>query len=49
MAEAIRKVEYYYLVAPDKPGEGHRVLSGLSQEGVNLLAYLGFPAGRGKA
>jgi len=49
MAETIRRVEYYYVVVKDKPGAGAAVLSLLQEAGVNLLAYLGFPAGRGKA
>jgi hypothetical protein len=49
MAEAIRRVEYYYVVVPDKPGSGAAVLGALQGAGVNLLAYLGFPAGRGKS
>ncbi len=49
MAESIRPVEYYYVVVPDKPGSGAAVLGALRAAGVNLLAYLGFPAGRGKS
>jgi hypothetical protein len=49
MAETIRRVEYYYVVVPDKPGSGAAVLGPLHQAGVNLVAYLGFPAGRGKS
>jgi predicted amino acid-binding ACT domain protein len=49
MAEMIRRVEYYYVTVPDKPGAGAAVLSSLRDGGVNLLAYLGFPAGRGKS
>ncbi len=49
MAESIRRVEYYYVVVPDKPGSGAAVLSALQTAGVNLLAYLGVPAGRGKS
>ncbi len=48
MAETIRQVEYYYVLVPDKPGEGARALLGLRDEGVNLLAACGFPVGRGK-
>jgi hypothetical protein len=44
--ETIRRVEYFYIQVPDKPGEGARALATLRQEGVNLLAYSGFPAGR---
>src|SRR5712691_7336694 len=49
MSDTIRQIDYYYVQVPDKPGEGSRILSELKQEGVNLLAYCGFPAGRGKA
>jgi predicted amino acid-binding ACT domain protein len=49
MAHAIRKIDYYALTVPDKAGEGHRILSALAQEGVNLLAAIGFPLGEGKA
>ena len=48
MADTVRRVEYYYVNVPDKPGEGERVLSALRQSEVNLLAYLGFPAGGGQ-
>ena len=49
MAEIVRRVEYYYVVVPDKPGSGAAVLAPLREAGVNLLAYLGFPVGRGKS
>jgi predicted amino acid-binding ACT domain protein len=49
MAHAIRKIDYYALTVPDKAGEGHRILSALAQEGVNLLGAIGFPLGEGKA
>ena len=49
MAENIRRVEYYYVVVPDKPGSGASVLGALQEAGVNLLAYLGFPSGRGRS
>jgi predicted amino acid-binding ACT domain protein len=49
MAHAIRKIDYYALTVPDKAGEGHRILSALAHEGVNLLAVVGFPLGAGKA
>ena len=47
MAENIRRVEYYYVTVTDKPGSGAAVLDTVREAGVNLLAYLGFPAGRG--
>jgi hypothetical protein len=46
MAEMIRKVEYFYIEAPDKPGEGAKVLASLREAGVDLLAFSGFPHGR---
>lgn len=47
--DRVRRVEYYYVTVPDKAGEGNRVLSMLKERGVNLVAYLGFPAGAGKS
>ncbi len=46
MADTIRLVEYYYMTAPNKAGEGARALNTLKQAGVNLLAFSGFPQGR---
>jgi len=49
MADSVRRVEYYYVTVPDRPGEGTRILAVLKESGVNLLAYLGFPAGGGRS
>ena len=46
MAETIRRVDYFYVTAPNKPGEGVRMLSTLKEAGISLLAYSGFPSGR---
>jgi hypothetical protein len=46
MPEKVRKVDYFYTEAPNKPGEGARVLQALLKAGVNLLAFSGFPQGR---
>jgi len=46
MADIIRKVTYFALDVPNKPGEGARVLGALANAGVNLLAFSGFPSGR---
>jgi hypothetical protein len=40
-------MDYYYVLVPDKPGEGARILDELRSTGVNLVAYSGFPSGRG--
>ena len=49
MADTVRRVEYYYVTVPDRAGEGDRILSALGDDGVNLLAYLGFPVGGGQS
>lgn len=49
MADKVRRVEYYYVTVPDKPGEGLKVLSALKDAGVLLLACQAFPTGGGKA
>lgn len=47
MADDIRRVDYFYLQVPNKAGEGARALGVLREAGVNLLAFSGFPSGRG--
>jgi len=49
MGDTVRQVDYYYALVPDRPGEGLKVLGELKRAGVSLVAYCGFPAGRGKA
>ncbi len=49
MSETVQRVAYVYVTVPDAPGEGDRVLSVLKDSQVNLLAYLGFPAGDGRS
>ena len=46
MAETLQRIPYFYVEVADKPGEGARVLNLLKQEGINLLAFSGFPHGR---
>lgn len=43
MADRIRKVEYFAMDVPNKPGEAAWLLEALGAEGVNLLAFTGFP------
>ena len=47
MADKIRKIEYFYTIAPNRPGVGAKILAELRDAGVNLLAFSGFPHGRG--
>jgi hypothetical protein len=46
MADTIRKVDYYYVTASDKAGEGARIFGALRDAGVNLLAVHAFPSAR---
>jgi hypothetical protein len=47
MADTVQRVEYFYVQVPNKAGEGVRYLSALNEAGINLLAFSGFPEGRG--
>jgi hypothetical protein len=46
MADTVRLVEYFYIEAPHRAGEGAQILRALKDAGVNLLAFSGFPTGR---
>ena len=46
MSQGVRKVDYFHVMVPNKPGRGAQVLAGLAAERVNLLAFSGFPNGR---
>jgi hypothetical protein len=46
MSDSLRKVDYFYVTVANAPGQGAKVLSGLAAEGVNLLAFSGFPSGK---
>lgn len=46
MAYTIRQVDYFYTTVEDRPGEAYKVLSGLADSGVNLLAFTAFPVGQ---
>ena len=46
MADTIRKTDYFAIQVPNRPGAGSRILAGLKAEGVNLIAFTGFPNGR---
>jgi hypothetical protein len=46
MADIIRKVAYFAMDVPNRPGEGARLLKVLADAGVNLLAFSGFPSGK---
>ncbi|UCG75771.1 MAG: hypothetical protein JSV95_00085 [Gemmatimonadota bacterium] len=45
MATQIRRVEYFYTMVKDEPGEGFRLLSQLAEMGIGLLAFSAVPLG----
>lgn len=45
MSNSLRKVDYFYVMVPNTAGKGAKVLAALAGEGVNLLAFSGFPSG----
>ena len=46
MTDNIRKVDYFYAIVPNTAGQGSAILAALAAEGVNLLAFSGFPSGK---
>lgn len=48
MSDKLRKVDYFHVMVPNKPGQGAKVMGALAAEGVNLLAFTAFPS-EGKA
>ena len=46
MTETIRRIDYFYIETPNRPGEAARALTTLKDAGINLLAFSGFPKGR---
>lgn len=45
MVNSIRKVEYFYTTVEDRPGEAYRVLAGLADSGIDLVAMNAIPVG----
>jgi hypothetical protein len=46
VSSSLRKVDYFYVMIPNTAGKGAKIMAGLAAEGVNLLAFSGFPSGR---
>ena len=46
MADRIRKADYFSVQVSNRAGEGARLLKALCDQGVNLIAFTGFPNGR---
>ncbi|HHI03229.1 MAG TPA: hypothetical protein ENL22_06895 [candidate division Zixibacteria bacterium] len=45
MAEAVQRVEYFYAVVLDEPGEALRLLEFCNAHGVSLINFTAFPLG----
>ena len=43
----IRKADYYTLKVSQRPGAAAKLLGAMKIAGINLLAFTGFPSGRG--
>ena len=46
MKDKLRKVNYYYTMIPNKPGQGAKIMGSLAAKGVDLLAFSCFPSGK---
>jgi hypothetical protein len=49
MADRVRKVNYCYAKVSNRAGQGVKMLEDLRDAGVDMVAFSGFPIGRGKA
>jgi len=49
MADKVKKVNYCYVKVAHRAGQGAALLGDLHKQGVNLLAFSGFPLKAGKA
>jgi hypothetical protein len=44
MSDRVKKVSYAYVMVPNRPGQGVKVLDALRKENVDLTAFSAFPA-----
>ena len=49
MPDQIKRIDYFYITVPDKPGEGARILAVFQSAGVNLIGISAFPHGARKS
>ena len=49
MAEKTRRIDYYYAIVKDMPGEGYRILAGLQDRDISLVAFTAFPLPDGQS
>jgi hypothetical protein len=43
VADRVRRVNYAYVMVPNRSGQGARITDQLREAGMNLLAYTAFP------
>ena len=46
MSDRLRRVDYFHVMIPNTAGQASKIAGGLSDAGVNLLAFSGFPSGK---
>ena len=49
MADSIRRMDYFYAMVNDKPGQAAKVVEALAADGAGMLAFSGFPKGKKKS
>ncbi len=49
MPDTVRRVTYFYVELPDRPGEGAKLFEKLREARVNLQSFTAFPLGGGKS
>jgi hypothetical protein len=49
MADRVRKVNYCYAKISNRAGQGVKMLDQIRDAGIDMVAFSGFPIGRGKA
>ena len=49
MADRVRKVNYCYAKVSNRAGQGLKILDEINDAGIDMVAFSGFPVGRGKA
>jgi hypothetical protein len=49
MADRVRKVNYCYAKVPNRAGQGLKMLDEITNAGIDMVAFTGFPIGHGKA
>jgi hypothetical protein len=49
MADTVKKVNYCYTKVSNRAGQGVKILEEIKEAGIGMVAFSGFPIGRGKA